>query len=228
MGASITPYLCLDSLCQGQATEGLGASQGCPVPSSHCKGTSSLCLVTFALTGTAPQQGWRSEPDQAGETSALGRGKSYGYGGSEGKIIAWSHLSKPIKAIIPITLEKKYSQDKTAAPDPTVCLPMTIPPQPHLDSPGKRPVKLLLHSGGSSIILVISLPLLPRQEAAAWQVSAVLCLLSQTQVPDIHTHADTHAVSQGATPPQLPLGARQRAGGPDGLIYTSFYIPSVN
>lgn len=60
-------------------------AKAAPVPLSHCKRTSGLCLVTFALIGTAPQQGWRSEPDQAGETSALGRGKAMGVVAPRGK-----------------------------------------------------------------------------------------------------------------------------------------------
>lgn len=43
----------------------------------------------------------RSGTDLAGERSGLRRGKSYEWGGSKAKIIAWSHLSKRVNTITP-------------------------------------------------------------------------------------------------------------------------------
>ena len=105
-GASITPYLCLDSLCRGrgQATQGRGVPQR-----GGAGGGPSPWLIILALQGLHPgKSGGQSQTCKQERGVASGEERrALGGGGSEVIIITWSHLSKPINTIIPIASGKK-------------------------------------------------------------------------------------------------------------------------
>lgn len=143
VASSIAPYLLrLDSLCQGQATQGLGTSQGCPKSWHPTAGHPAAPGPTPLPSGgcALAKVEVRARPAGRGEEWPWERQELlWGWLQAKGKIITWSHLSKPIGTITPITSGKKQSQDETAAPGPTARLPQTVPPRPQPSFQGKDP-----------------------------------------------------------------------------------------
>ena len=157
----------------------------------------------------------------------MGEAKAPGGGGSKakGEIIAWSHLSKPISPIIPNTSRKKQSQDETAAPGPTVCLPPRPRPRRSLPGPspkfqGERSMSLpaalcFQRLVGTQLFSSHSLPPGSQTGGCGYGLAGVCCSLPlEPDTSPRHTHTQTpfHEEPRSLSFPWGPGRARERGG----------------
>lgn len=97
-------------LVPGQATQGPGLAQAAPSPCVHPAAGGQQPLAQHPSTRPwlhPGKGGGQSKTSKQGRGVASGGARALGGGGSEAKIIIWSHLSKPINTIIPIALGTK-------------------------------------------------------------------------------------------------------------------------
>ena len=171
----------------------------------------------------------------------MGEAKAPGGGGSKakGEIIAWSHLSKPISPIIPNTSRKKQSQDETAAPGPTVCLPPRPRPRRSLPGPspkfqGERSMSLpaalcFQRLVGTQLFSSHSLPPGSQTGGCGYGLAGVCCSLPlEPDTSPRHTHTHRHPFTRNHAASASLGGQAERgrgAGWPGGLFHTHICLP---